>query len=276
MNIFQVIENFANTDLLSQKSSRRNSFKQFSGLGKDVALAAIPFGILASGTKSSFAAATTANMILATPVEVLNFALYLEYLERDYYQTGVDTAGLIEAADQTTFNVILQHEADHVDFLIAGITASGGVPIDQPTFDFTAGGIFDPFNNYDQFLALSQGFEDTGVRAYKGQAGNLISVPDLLTAALQIHSVEALHASQVRRIRGQKGWITKSNYDAGIPAAAGDAIYGGATPESNTVQGGVNLSGMFGSVGGDDAVTEAFDEPLTKEEVEAIASLFAG
>jgi hypothetical protein len=41
-----------------------------------------------------------------------------------------------------------------------------------------------------QFLALSQAFEDTGVRAYK--ATNLISTPDLLTAALQIHSVEAI------------------------------------------------------------------------------------
>jgi hypothetical protein len=37
------------------------------------------------------------------------------------------------------------------------------------------GGAFDPFNNYTQFLALSQAFEDTGVRAYKGQATNLIS-----------------------------------------------------------------------------------------------------
>jgi hypothetical protein len=74
----------------------------------------------------------------------------------------------------------------------------------KPTFDFTVGGAFDPFNNYTQFLALSQAFEDTGVRAYKGQATNLISTPDLLTAALQIHSVEARHASEVRRLRGLK------------------------------------------------------------------------
>jgi hypothetical protein len=52
---------------------------------------------------------------------------------------------------------------------------------------------------YAQFLALAQAFEDTGVRAYKGQAANLIST-DLLTAALQIH-VEARHASEVRRLR---------------------------------------------------------------------------
>jgi hypothetical protein len=36
-----------------------------------------------------------------------------------------------------------------------------------------------------------------------------MSKPDLLTAALQIHSVEARHASEVRRLRGQKGWLVK-------------------------------------------------------------------
>jgi hypothetical protein len=48
---------------------------------------------------------------------------------------------------------------------------------------------------------LAQAFEDTGVRAYKGQAGNVMSNKTVLQAALQIHSVEARHASQVRRMR---------------------------------------------------------------------------
>jgi rubrerythrin len=65
-------------------------------------------------------------------------------------------------------------------------------------------------------LALAQAFEDTGVRAYKGQAANLMSKPDLLTAALQIHSVEARHASEVRRLRGQKdGLLVKIVEDCG-------------------------------------------------------------
>jgi rubrerythrin len=66
-------------------------------------------------------------------------------------------------------------------------------------------------------LALAQAFEDTGVRAYKGQAANLMSKPDLLTAALQIHSVEARHASEVRRLRGQKdGLLVKIVEDCGF------------------------------------------------------------
>ncbi len=49
-------------------------------------------------------------------------------------------------------------------------------------------------------------FEETGVKAYKGQAGNLITSSKLLTAALRIHLVEARHAAEIRRLRGEKAW----------------------------------------------------------------------
>ncbi len=103
------------------------------------------------------------------------------------------------------------------------------------------------------------------------QAGALANDNALLQYALQIHSVEARHAAQVRRMRDEKGWITQSENK--LPAAF-EAVYGGATPESNKVQGGVNLAGMFANFGGDDALTEAFDEPLTMDEVLAIGGIF--
>jgi hypothetical protein len=118
------------------------------------------------------------------------------------------------------------------------------------------------------FLALSQAFEDTGVRAYKGQATNLIGSNEVLTAALQIHSVEARHASQVRRMRGLKGWVTQDQRGAGMPEAT-QAVYDG---EDNLMQGGVNVATI--TEVGSDGITEAYDEPLTKDEVVAIASLF--
>ncbi len=157
-----------------------------------------------------------------------------------------------------------QHESSHVTFLQNGLGADS---IPKPTFDFTAGGLFNPFGDYNQFLALAQAFEDTGVRAYKGQAGNLISTPDLLQAALQIHSVEARHASEVRRIRDQKGWIV-GNDRGGLPPQA-QPVYDG---EQNTIQAGFNtaiVTGIPASAG-----SESFDEPLTGAEATAIASLF--
>jgi rubrerythrin len=269
MNIFQFIKMFANEDALRTVGNRRESLEQFKKFGTNAALAAIPASIFLTPQKSAAAALTTAA---DSPVTALQLALTLEYLEDEFYQTALDTIGLIPLVgrERLVFEKIAQHESSHVAFLQAGLGADS---IAKPTFDFTAGGLFDPFNNYAQFLALSQAFEDTGVRAYKGQAGNLISTPDLLQAALQIHSVEARHASEVRRIRGQKGWIV-GNDRGGLPSQA-QPVYNG---EDNTNQAGFNTStvnnGSLGPAIPGTAGPESFDEPLTGAEATAIASLF--
>jgi hypothetical protein len=145
------------------------------------------------------------------------------------------------------------------------ITSLGGVPVPKPNFDFTAGGAYaDVFSNYQTFLALSNAFEDTGVRAYKGQAVGLQGSGAVLTAALDIHSVEARHASEVRRLRGLKGWISNAEPN-GLPAA----IYAG---EDNTTEGGVNVTTITPVAAV--SITEAFDETLTMAQVLAIASPF--
>lgn len=267
MNILQFIESFTNENFNQMVGSRRESFGQFKKIGSDLALAAIPFGMALGSQKSTAATFTT----LDTPITALQLALTLEYLEDEFYQMGLDS-GVIPPAnnggrDQKVFQQIAQHEAAHVQFLIAGLGGNGSANfVPKPTFDFTVGGAFDPFNDYQQFLALAQAFEDTGVRAYKGQAANLISAPDLLTAALQIHSVEARHASEVRRLRGLKGWITGNTRGAGMPVQT-QATYDG---EENTIQAGFNTSNLFGA----DAGTESYDEPLNGAQAAAIAGLF--
>ena len=114
-------------------------------------------------------------------------------------------------------------------------------------------------------MALSQAFEDTGVRAYKGQAANLMGHDDVLRAALKIHSVEARHAAQVRRLRGQKAWITRGDASGLPPAAA--AIYDG---EGNTLPVRPRPAGERDT----DAQTAAFDETLTKGQVLKIVKPF--
>ena len=269
MNILKFIESFTDENFMKNQGSRRDSFGQFGHLGKNLALASVPFG-LASLANKAYAAdiAPTPN----TPVGALQLALTLEYLEDEFYRLGLES-GVIPTGgrDEKVFMQIAKHEKSHVEFLKAGLGAN---VVAKPTFDFTAGGAFDPFNAtgigntaaYQQFLVLAQAFEDTGVRAYKGQAGNLISTPDLLTAALQIHSVEARHASEVRRLRGLKGWIAGNQRGNGMPEAT-QAVYNG---EEITNQGGYNTSSLFGA----DAGTEAYDEPLTTAQSVAIANLF--
>jgi rubrerythrin len=208
-------------------------------------------------------------------LDVLQFALLLEHLEAEFYTRGVAAAGLIPAADRVLFTTIRDHENVHVTALQQLITAKGATPGARPAFDFTARGALAGFNfgstQYATFQALAQAFEDTGVRAYKGQAGRLINDKAALTAALTIHAVEAEHASMVRRLRGQKGWPS-GNSRGDLPAFT-QGIYDG---EQVTLQGGVDVAGLASASanGGATAASEAFDEPLTKEQVTAIVSPF--
>ena len=275
MNIIKFIESFTDEHFLNSTGSRRESFGQFGQIGKNLALASIPLG-LATLSNKAFASDITATP--ATPIGALQLALTLEYLEREYYQMALAMntipASENSGRDLKVFQQISKHEDAHVDFLVQGLGGSGSANfVAKPTFDFTVGGAFDPFNNYDQFLMLAQAFEDTGVRAYKGQAGNLISKPDLLTAALQIHSVEARHASEVRRLRMQKGWIV-GNDRGGLPIQA-QGTYDG---EENTMQAGFNTAtvnnGSMGPAIPASAGAESFDEALSTQKVVDIANLF--
>ena len=237
---------------LVEHVSRRAAVAHSGKLAGALAVASMPvaFGLLA---KRAFAQGTA---LPAEIITVLNFALTLEYLEDEFYRTGLETGGLIPPQARAIFEPISAHETAHVALLEGAITSGGGTPVDKPTFDFTAGGVFDPFGDYVQFAALAQAFEDTGVRAYKGQAGALMSNDAILTTALRIHSVEARHASAVRRLREEKGWITGNQNT--LPAEAA-AVYAGEEAGA-----GVTTA----------ASAEAFDEPLTMDQVNAIAGLF--
>lgn len=196
-------------------------------------------------------------------VDVLDFALTLERLESAFYGEALGAKGLIPGDTRKVFEEIAAHEAAHVKFLESALGSKASA---APDLDFTAGGSFAPFEDYQQFLLLSQAFEDTGQRAYRGQAGNLAGNPDVLTQALTIHSVEARHAARVRLIRDLDPWVPEDQPDAPKAVAA---VYAGMDV---TAPYGVDLTGI--SDVSATQVTEAFDEPLTKDEVLAIVKPF--
>lgn len=265
MNIFSIIKQIekADPEVYNRLDSRRNAFKYLGNASKKAAMAAIPL-TLASAFQKAYGQNT--NMI----VEVLNFALKLEYLERNFYTQGLAANGLItDGAARSAIQKIQMHEAAHVDLLISTIRSLNATPISEPTFNF--GKNFSDWNtNYQTFLTLAQAFEDTGVRAYKGQAANLISNDAVLTAALQIHSVEARHAAHIRRMRNNAGWIVGAAGNSNVPAGA-QPVYAG---EDNVSQGGIADVKTVGDGYSAEIATGAFDEPLTKEQVSQIVSLF--
>ncbi|REC61713.1 ferritin-like domain-containing protein [Chryseobacterium pennae] len=269
MNILRLLDKLSNDKFFTTEASRLETITNLSLFGKKAAVAAVPFGLGALMTTPVKAETThttmTGTALKSTLTDALQLALILEYLENEYYALGLSTAGLIPNSDRPVFMQISKHESAHVTFLKSTLTSLGTTPGAKPTFDFTASGNFSPFTDYNQFLILAQAFEDTGVRAYKGQAGNVMSNKAVLQAALQIHSVEARHASQVRRMRANKGWIELAN--GGNMPSATDPVYAG---EDNVNQAGYNTGTLFGAPAG----SAAYDEILSGSDAQAIASLF--
>jgi rubrerythrin len=150
-------------------------------------------GALAAG--AVYGASTVAPFVSAAmaqggmgDVDIVNFALTLEYLETDFYTKALKL-GL--SGDVMKLAKLIQgDEAQHVDALSATVKKLGGKPVAKPTFSF-------PDSNEASFLKLAQVLEDTGVSAYNGAAPSIQS-KEVLGAAGSIVQVEARHASAIR------------------------------------------------------------------------------
>ncbi|MDP4285749.1 MAG: ferritin-like domain-containing protein [Bacteroidota bacterium] len=281
MNLQNIISEIEKSDpeIYEKLDTRRNAMKGFAKTSGKIALASIPFA-LGSMFQKAYSSPTAPTDLI---IDTLNFALTLEYLESNFYIKAV-ASGIVPSGDAlNALTVIRDHENAHVNFLKTAISAAGATPVSftVASFDFTAKGTFPGvFTDYGTLLAVAQTFEDTGVRAYKGQAPNLISNNAYLTAALQIHSVEARHAAHLREMRKEanlllpssadvKPWITLNQ--SGIATSAVQASYDG---EDTVVQGGVTITNIGGKSISTAAASEAFDEPLTKEQVTSIVTPF--
>ncbi|MCY7350418.1 MAG: ferritin-like domain-containing protein [Cytophagaceae bacterium] len=280
MNILNILQDIEQTDpeVYGRLDSRRSAMRQFSNLGKKLTVGGMALG-LGTMFKKAYGQVTPASVI-----SVLNFALLLEYLEAEFYRLALANVPFPNATAKQTFVIIEDHEQKHVKFLRAAISGAGGTPINSPKFDFSGamgagnGPFRAAFSNYPLFLAVSQTLEDTGVRAYKGQAPNLIGTGDVLEAALNIHSVEARHASKVRLMRRMmasslriKPWIV--GMDSGIEGGAGGLVVANYAGEITTNQGGVEIFKIHPNVTFDIA-TESFDEPLSRGDVENLVKGF--
>lgn len=282
MNLFNVIEEIGKVDpeIHERMSPRRDAIKNITGFGTKVALAAMPFAF-ATIFKKAYGATATASVN-----DVLNFALKLEYLESFFYNQGAAAPGLIPANASDYFKTVQKDENEHVAFLKSVL---GAAAVPMPEFDLTAKGTFpDVLTNFDTFIAVANVFEDTGVRAYKGAAPNLLGNQVILTAALSIHAVEARHASAIRAIRAERGvnikpWITGSPSvfnDTGVPAANpnyGPGADGRFPAENNVVQLGVHITNLPSATGSStpyNVACEAFDEPLDMATVLTIVGPF--
>ncbi len=185
-------------------------------------LGAATAAVTAMGAVAPSAEAQTSSPT-ATEVEVLNFALNLEYLEAEFYtygqygygieQLGIGTSGVASGSNNPSGGVttggtkvafsnsliftpqilaeIGSDERAHVVLLRSFL---GSAAIAKPNINLDALGL--GFANQDQFLTLARIFEDIGVSAYAG-AAYLLSTPLVIQTAARILAVEALHVGSI-------------------------------------------------------------------------------
>ena len=168
----------------------RGSFLKKAGLGVGALAATSAF----AGAVPSIA---RGQAIPQSDIDILNFALTLEYLEGEFYATANKNQVWGNNARLRRFSqVVGQHEAVHVAFLKKVL---GAKAVAKPTFDFK-----DTVTNRAKFAATAQALEDTGCHAYLGQVANIKSKAVLVPAG-RIALVEARHASWIRDIRFNGG-----------------------------------------------------------------------
>jgi rubrerythrin len=145
-------------------------------------------------------------------VGILNYALTLEYLETAFY-ADVAKSGLFKGPDQATIKKFGSEEAEHVTALTAFVKKLGGKPAPKPKTEF-------PLKNAKSVLELAGSVENLGAAAYLDQAPYIKS-PEVLAAALSIHSVEGRHAAALNTLLGES--ITPDGAFA-VPADATEVL----------------------------------------------------
>ena len=170
-----------------KEQDRRNFLKWAGIIGVGSTLAV-------GGLSRGFASAQAED----SDLEILNYALTLEYLEADFYNRGID-GGALSGRELALVTPIRDHEDAHVAALTSTIKDLGGTPVESPKFTYPQG----LFDNKAKFLETASVFEELGVTAYHGQV-TLVKNVDILGAAAAIAGVESRHAAILADLTGGK------------------------------------------------------------------------
>lgn len=176
------------------EASRKRFLKMVGGAGAAGALAIFMAACgdddEESGQSGQGTAAKKDQVAGEGDAEIVNYALTLEFLEADFYQQVLDSGEIKDRKIADLAKAIGQNEQEHVDALMATAKQLGGKVAKKPTTKFDdvlAGGP-------EKILQTAASVENLGAAAYLGQAGRIKS-PEILAAALSIHSVEGRHAA---------------------------------------------------------------------------------
>lgn len=184
------------------------SRRKFMAVGGGTSLAAFLAACGGGGSSSSSSTTTTTEKEEAEPAKggeseteqfgegdigIVNYALTLEYLEATFY-AEVAKSGLFKGEELAVLKKFGAEEQQHVEALAGTVKKLGGKPAAKPKTEF-------PLKDAKSVAELAGTVENLGAAAYLGQAPNIES-PEVLAAALSIHSVEARHAAVLNTLLG--------------------------------------------------------------------------
>lgn len=189
-------------ELVSEEPSSRSQFLKIAG-GTGAAGALALFIAACGGDDKSSSSSSDTSEKKSTAgakgdIEIVNYALTLEYLEVAFYQAAIDSGEVKTKAVGEVAKTIVQDEIEHVAALTATVKQLGGTPAAKPKTNFDdvlAGG-------EKMILETAATVENLGAAAYLGQAGRIKS-KDVLAAALSIHTVEGRHAAVLNNVIGK-------------------------------------------------------------------------
>lgn len=156
----------------------------------------IPASIALQMIGTKFAFAETSDF--KNSLDVLNYALTLEYLEAEFYRQG-NNADLLDGKAKKYLAAIEKDEKAHVAAIKSIIDGQGEEAVSAPEVDFGAA-----FKSKTSYLETAYTFENLGVGAYLGAAPSLFKDKDLLSAAASIFGIEARHAAILGSLAGKK------------------------------------------------------------------------
>jgi Ferritin-like domain len=150
-------------------------------------------GAAAAANPTTTTTTSTSSTAMSTDLEIVNYALTLEYLESEFY-AKVGASGLFKGSTLKTLKLFGGEESDHV-VALHKVAMTLGKPAAKPTGKF-------PVRSAAQVAKLAASVENLGAAAYLGQAARIKS-KEVLAAALSIHSIEARHAATLNLLTKQ-------------------------------------------------------------------------
>ena len=187
-------------ELRDDASSRKKFLRMTGGAGAASALALL-IAACGGGKKSSTTAAPPAaskpDAKSGGDIDIVNYALTLEYLEAAFYKEVLASGQIKDAKVAALAKKFGETEQSHVEALTQAVKSLGGTPAPMPQTKFQAIIAGGP----KKILATAATVENLGAAAYLGQAPR-IKDKQILAAALSIHSVEARHAAALNELIG--------------------------------------------------------------------------